>query len=362
MAIHHHLVLAAAFLLAVGCQTRTEQRGEIESAAPEATKVDVASRFEPGPNAITFESMGETIVGTLFMPAGATPERPVPVVIIDGPWTQVKEQVGYQYARRFPDLGLAALAIDHRYWGKSGGEPRHFESTSAKVEDLQAAISFLEGVPEVGRGTALLGVCAGAGNVALTAATDDRVKAVATVAAWLQHPSTTPLFYGGAEGIAQRVQSAERAIAAFEETGEMNYVAAYDPAENSGAAMFFPSEYYGSAARGRVPAWDNSFAVAGWKEWLELNVIDGVAERIKAPVLMVHSDGSALPDNVKRFYDALPSPKTLVWAEGEHTGFYDQDTLVAFATNAVGRFFMAVIQPDVLAGSASERDAPRSMR
>jgi len=37
---------------------------------------------------------------------------------------------------------------------------------------------------------------------------------------------------------------------------------------------------------------------------------------------MVHRDNSALPDNVKRFYNAVPSKnKKLVWLEGRLLNF-----------------------------------------
>jgi len=73
--------------------------------------------------------------------------------------------------------------------------------------------------------------------------------------------------------------------------------------------------------------------VMQWPEWLTL---DGIAPApaIGVPTIMIHSDGAALPDNVRRFYAALSGPKTLVWAEGEHTEFYDTEPLVTYAARA----------------------------
>jgi hypothetical protein len=57
-------------------------------------------------------------------------------------------------------------------------------------------------------------------------------------------------------------------------------------------------------------------------------------ECLDKPYLMIHSDGAALPDNVRRFHAALSGPKTLVWMEGEHTQFYDHEPLVSHAARA----------------------------
>jgi alpha-beta hydrolase superfamily lysophospholipase len=47
------------------------------------------------------------------------------------------------------ERGYAALAIDHRYYGESGGEPRQYEHYPTKIADLRAAIAVLSNQPEV---------------------------------------------------------------------------------------------------------------------------------------------------------------------------------------------------------------------
>lgn len=49
--------------------------------------------YVPGANEVTFTSEGETIVGTLFLPEDYQEGDALPVIIVSGPWTQVKEQV-----------------------------------------------------------------------------------------------------------------------------------------------------------------------------------------------------------------------------------------------------------------------------
>ncbi len=300
-----------------------------------------AAALVPGANRVTFTVAGDRVVGTLFLPPGYRPGDRLPVVLVDGPWTQVKEQVGYRYGRVLADAGLAAFAVDHRGWGESGGT-RSYESTARKVEDLKAAITTLAGLGAVDPArVGVLGVCAGTGVTARLVAEDPRVRAYGTAAAWLQHPSTTPQFYGGAEGVARRVALSERARERFERTGEVEYVKAYEPGEGSTAAMFFPVDYYGNPARGAIPQWRNEFAVMGWKEWLELDAIQ-YAARICVPTLMVHSDGSALPQNARRFFAELATPegeKRLVWTDGEHTQFYDAEAQVSAAAAPLAAHF-----------------------
>ena len=308
---------------------------------PAAVAVTLDAPLVPGANRVGFTVDGARVVATLFLPATHRTGDRHALVLVAGPWTQVKEQVGTQYARRLADAGLAALAIDHRGWGESEGV-RAFESGALKVADLSAAITALGALPAVdATRVAALGVCAGAGVVARLAAEDARIRAVGTVAAWLQHPSTTPLFYGGAEGIARRLAASDAARARFDATGVVETVPAYDPADGSAAAMFFPVPYYADPARGAVAAWRNEFAVMGWREWLTLDAL-ALAPKVRVPVLMVHSDGAALPDNVRRFFADLATPadaRTLAWTEGEHTEFYDVPARIDAALAALAPFF-----------------------
>ena len=58
---------------------------------------------------------------------------------------------------------------------------------------------------------------------------------------------------------------------------------------------------------------------------------------------MVHSDGSALPDNVRRFFNLLKGSKDLYWMEGEHTQFYDQEPFVSKSAEAVAGHFLRTL-------------------
>lgn len=305
----------------------------------DAIEINEEPEFVAGLNRVTFESEGETVVGSLFLPDSYEAGDQPPIIIVTGPWTQVKEMVGHRYSRVLADLGYAALAMDHRFWGESGGEPRFLESTNEKHLDILAAVDFVHTLDVVDTDRlGVLGVCAGVGYTSLAVARDSRIRAMATISPWVQHPETSPQFYGGEEGVARRIQLSRDAQRTYEQTGEMPTVPAYDP-DDPEAAMFFPVDYYGNPTRGAVPTWENNFAVASWEEWVTLNTIE-MARDIDIPVRIVYGTETYLPDNVRAYYDLLPNEESdISLIEGEHTQFYDQDPFVTETTvSAVEHF------------------------
>ncbi|MFC7617344.1 alpha/beta hydrolase [Actinokineospora soli] len=115
------------------------------------------------PERVVLNADGVEVVGTLHAPPGARA-----AVALSGPFTGVKDQVTGQYAERIAEAGYAALALDHRGFGESGGRRGH-EDTQGKLADLRAAVTFLSTRHDrVG----LVGVCLGGGYVMRAAATD----------------------------------------------------------------------------------------------------------------------------------------------------------------------------------------------
>jgi fermentation-respiration switch protein FrsA (DUF1100 family) len=294
---------------------------------------------------VTFQSEGMTLVGNLFLPETYAPGEKLPAVIVGGSWITVKEQMAGLYARLLSRYGFATLAFDFRSFGESMGEPRQLESAQAKTQDFKNAITFMQSLPMVDPGSVGgLAICASASYMARAVAEDNRFKAFATVAGWLQHPDTTPLFYGGTEGVRHRLDLAAAAMGKFQKSGQMDYVPAYNPKDPE-AAMFFELDYYSNPRRGAIPQWKNQFAVASWSEWLQLNAIDGIAEKITVPVLFIHSDGSALPDNIRRAYSLVKGPKELHWSsQGTQTDYYDQEPYVSKSVRIAALHFEYAFQ------------------
>lgn len=188
---------------------------------------------------VSFESERETLKGHLFLPEELDPTRQYPGIVVIGPWTQVKEQAADRYARILAQRGFITLTFDARYWGESDGNPRQYEST-AKTADIQSAVTYLQSRPEVQPdGIGGLSICFGAGYMARAAGKDDRIRAYATVAAWLHDEASLEATFGKEE-IARRWRVGAEAYERFEQSGEVTYVPAFAPGDNPEAAMNFP--------------------------------------------------------------------------------------------------------------------------
>lgn len=308
------------------------------------TSIVAAKTLKPGANRVTFQSEGETLVGTLHLPKSYRSGQRLPAIVVAGAWITVKEQMADLYARRLAEQGFAALAFDFRYYGESGGIPRQLESPSAKVQDIKNAITYLQSLSAIDRKQINgLGVCFGAGYMAQVAAEDDRLRSFATVAAWMHDMDSLNRLFG-ADVIQQRMQAGLAAQRRYQQTGEVELVPAFSTESNPIIAMTGQPIYYGNPARGSIPQWRNEYAVMSWVEWIQFDAL-AVAPKVKTPALFVHSDGSALPENVKRFYASMPGPKKLVWAQGNHLDFYDQEPQVSQAVTALVTHFRAPLRP-----------------
>jgi uncharacterized protein len=283
-----------------------------------------------------FESGGDRLVGTLFLPEGS----PAGVVVTTGPLTSVKEQASGVYARALAGRGFAALAFDHRGFGESGGSPRQFESPARKAEDIQSAVSALSSDERVrDQPVYAVGVCAGGGYMAAAVAEDSRVSAFAGVAGVYADREQTKAWMGDRYDTAiARAEAAERR---WRETGEAETIPAV-AADNGDVAMPLTEafEYYGTP-RGAVANYVNGFAVQSRAYTLPFDVQQRAAE-ISVPTLIVHSDKALAPALARKFYAMLAAPKEELWLTSQgQIDFYDDPRLIGPAADAIERFFRA---------------------
>jgi dienelactone hydrolase len=136
---------------------------------------------------IWFSVEGEPVAGHLHLPRSVS--SGLPGVVVAGPMTSVKEQVTGVYATALAARGVAALAIDHRHFGASGGTPRQYERWDRKVDDLVVALDWLAAQPEISRDRiGLAAVCLGSGYAAYAAARSLLVRALGMVAGYFRDP------------------------------------------------------------------------------------------------------------------------------------------------------------------------------
>ena len=295
---------------------------------------------------IQFNSEGATLVGNLYFPKEMDTSQTYPAIIVSGSWTTVKEQMAGLYAEKLAEAGFITLAFDFRNFGESEGQPRFHESPALKKADIQHAITFLEGRPEVNsEAIGAFGVCAGAMYTLTAAAADKRIKSVVTAASWLHDAEAVKLFYGGAEGVQAKIDAARVAKKAYAEHGVVAYIPTIST-EDESAAMYGPYDYYLNPERGAIPEWSaDKFAVMSWEDWLTADPMPS-ASALAQPTLMIHSDGAVLPQYTRNYFEAIvASDKKLIWMETElespfhQFNYYDQTDEVNEVVSEAAKWF-----------------------
>jgi uncharacterized protein len=283
---------------------------------------------------VSFTSGGQTLVGNLYVPQGASAANPGQAAVVTGAWMTIKEQMAGRYAAELAERGIVALAFDFRSWGESGGQPRAMESPTAKTEDIRAAVAFLGTRPEVnGQAIGGLGICASAAYMAEAAATTPALKSVALVAPWLHDRTIVNAVYGGEKSVANLVQLGRDAQKQYATTGKATLLPAASSTDKS--AVMFNVPYYTERERGLIPQWENQFNVASWEGWLMLDAMP-TAKKLQAPLLVVHSEAAAIPQGAKQFYAQVNAPKTQLWIDNVNQfDFYDREQPVNTAADAV---------------------------
>lgn len=295
---------------------------------------------------IEFNSDGLNLVGNLFFPPQFDASKKYPAVVVSGSWTTVKEQMAGLYAERLANEGFITLAFDFRNFGESEGEPRFFESPALKKLDIQNAVAYLASIPEVdATKIGALGVCAGAMYTLMAASESDKIHSVVTVASWLHDAEAVQLFYGGENGVREKIAAAQEAKREYTEKGVVQYIPTIST-EDPNAAMYGPYDYYLNPERGAVSQWSaDKFAIMSWEDWLTTDPMPS-APKLKTPTLMIHSDGAVLPQYTKNYFEQIGTEKKqLHWMETtlespyHQFNYYDQEGEVAEAVAQASKWF-----------------------
>lgn len=284
-----------------------------------------------------FFSDGTRLCGTLHRNIDNL-DTPQPTIVISGSWLTVKEQMADRYARELASRGFSAFTFDFAGFGRSAGEPRQAEIPVRKISDIHAATNFVRSLScTQGAAVGYLAICASAQYTLAAAASGSSIASLVSVAGWFHDAPSIAPFYGGSEGVKQRLQRGRSALDTYVSSGKDQMAPAYADGDDR-AGMYFPLDYYANAARGRLPEWRNEMSEMTWLYWL---TFDGMraAKSVNTPTLMIHGDGCALPANARRVHDELRGPKELLWMEGSQVDFYDQPPLVTAAVDAAVRHF-----------------------
>lgn len=331
------ITIVTLFVVLTACKNTVNS--ELQKSTKKIANNDIMKK-------INFKSEGLNIVGNLFYPPNYEEGNEYPVIVCSGSWTTVKEQMSGIYAKKFSKEGFITLVFDFRNYGESEGVPRAWENPEMKIQDIKNAVTYLKTLPEVDKNNiGAFGVCAGSMYTLIAASEDSAIKAVATTASWLHDAEAVKLFYGGEEGVHERITAAKAAKKKYAETGEFTYIKTISVTDTT-AAMYGEYDYYLNSNRGAIPQWSaDQFAVATWEDWLTLDPFPS-AKNIEIPLLMIHSDGCVLPDYTRKYFEAVSSKnKELIWVDTALNSpvhqfmFYDQEKEVNLAVEKTSNFF-----------------------
>jgi alpha/beta superfamily hydrolase len=226
-----HWLSICALLLAVtllaGCQpvavepttaTSAFDMATVTARHAELTAIDGA--LATAERVVSFQSGGETVIGTLTLPQDDGASAPFPVVLILPGLTNTRnslvitgtqESLYGRAARVLGEHGIASLRIDFRGLGDSGGDWSD-SSFTGQIEDALAAHEFVAAQPEIdATRLGLIGLSQG-GLVAAEVAR--RVPEVDSVVLWspVSNPPDTYKFLMGDETVAAGLTAADPGV------------------------------------------------------------------------------------------------------------------------------------------------------
>ncbi|WP_345631357.1 alpha/beta hydrolase [Rugosimonospora acidiphila] len=296
---------------------------------------------------VTFDSAGLALAGHLYTPDGRHP-GPRPAIVVGHPGSGVKEQAAGLYAERLSRAGYVTLAFDAAYQGQSEGEPRGLEDPSHRVEDFKAAVSFLSTQTAVDSDRiGALGICASGGYVIAAAATDHRIRAVATVSA----ADMGRQFREGADGtqdrsVIQGLLDAAAAARTAEAHGEgvgtfPIFPATEEQARAGGQHLFEGWEYY-CTDRARHERSAKSFTLNSVDRIASFDAFQFVGMIAPRPLLMIVGTEAVTSWMTTHAIEHAGEPKEQYWVEGaSHVALYDKDEFVSPAIAKLAGFFRA---------------------
>ena len=310
--------------------------------------------LKPGKNDITFKSQGLKLSAHLYTPEGFDPNGRYPAIVFSSAFNQVKEQTGAVYGPLLAKRGYVTIVFDHIGYGDSEGEIRNNENAFVKIESIRDAVSFMGTLTFVDRDNLFgIGVCASGGYMALTATTDKRLKAIASVSGMMGNKAS----YFEAmdrETVTVLIAAQNAGRQKAYETGVVEYVDALGmeaeaKAVKNGATSSEGYDYYMTARAGAetYPNYSHlspSFMLeapmladaTSYAPYLYTPYIGIVREKAMDPASGVLMTGPL----TKTFFDKASDPKEFVEIEGaSHVDLYDRNEFVSGAIDAMDEFF-----------------------
>ncbi len=262
--------------------------------------------------------------GDLYLPENPS-DTPLPTVVACSGYQGLKDIHPARIARALVPHGYAVLAFDYRGFGYSEGE-RGRVAPQDWVEDIRAAVSFVQGQPEVDPDrVGLFGWALGGGVVIAEAADDERVRAVATCQAVGDGGRSIRFMHDRTSWEQLRADIAhdrlERAVSGRSRNVDPFAIVRLDL--DTATVGYVGQELTKAAGFA-----ESGVSLESADYYLRFRPEDAVARLAGRPLLLVHGDRNELhaPEESERLYARAHEPKELVVLEGcGHTEFmYDE--------------------------------------
>jgi fermentation-respiration switch protein FrsA (DUF1100 family) len=253
------------------------------------------------------------------------------------------------YVAPLAQEGFVVIVPDASFQGESGGEPRHIEDPTMRVQDFSYVIDYLVTLPYVDENRiGLLGICGGGGYAVNATMTERRIKALGTVAGAnygrMMHESSMnwdPL--SALEQIAQQrtteARGADRRV-------DDALPSSPEEAKEKGMTeidVFEATDYY-RTDRGQKPNGTNLSLFSRMATAIGWDAFNRVEVLLTQPACIVVGDKpgawGSYRDGIELYRRAASQKKELVVAEGySHYDLYDQAAAVTIALDHLIPFF-----------------------
>jgi fermentation-respiration switch protein FrsA (DUF1100 family) len=292
------------------------------------------------------------LAGLLFEPERELATERRPGVVVVGPMFSVKEQASSVYARRMAQLGYVALAFDHTSFGESEGEPRLNEDPFMKAEDAKSAVSYLVSLPLVDpERIGGVGVCGGGGYLPLAAASDPRIKVLASIVPHTAVKEQVESGFGGLYGNGEKMLAEARAARLAYEQGQppkhLTFMPKISKVTRSIASlspkyrdMLKAIDYYEDPNRGLHPNRKTDFLIWSAEKMAAYDVADALPQLESIPLLVITSQRDyARADGEKLYADKKGPREFHLVPQAGHFDLYDLEPYVTEAIDRIGPFF-----------------------
>jgi pimeloyl-ACP methyl ester carboxylesterase len=328
------VLVVALVLLASRCDRRGP--GVAESPDPVTLLPSGAQRHD-----VRFPCGDSECAGWLHLPPG---DARTPGVVMGHGFGGTRDVGLAHVAEEFASNGLAALAIDYRYFGASGGTPRQIVDVWCQLDDWRAAVAFLRAHSRIDPArVALWGTSMGAGHALIVAAEDPTVRAVVGQSPLIDTAVEGEATYYGAGWLARLLLSgwADFFLSAFGR--EPFLIPAI--ARSGEFGMLADDAAYAAFERVTSPGGRYRNAVAARSIFL-FDRYDpaAVADRIAVPVLLIGSPRDRFtPFAALEAYAARRKNVTLETVDGDHFDVYSPP-LASHAAETARRFLTTHLQ------------------